>query len=59
MQAEGKGLEERTAQFAARVVNVCEAIPSERLKSGHLKDQKSNHSLSNATGMIPQNMLRQ
>ena len=39
MQAKGKGLEERTAQFAARVVNVCEAIPSERLKSGHLKDQ--------------------
>ena len=39
MQARGKGLEERTAQFAARVVNVCEAIPAERLKSGHLKDQ--------------------
>ena len=39
MEAKGKGLEERTAQFAARVVNVCEAIPAERLKSGHLKDQ--------------------
>ena len=38
MQKEGK-LEERTSLFAARIVNVCEAIPSERLKSGHLKDQ--------------------
>ena len=39
MQTKDKGLEERTAQFAARVVNVCEAIPADRLKSGHLKDQ--------------------
>ena len=39
MQGKGGGLEERTARFAARVVNVCEAIPSGRLKSGHLKDQ--------------------
>lgn len=39
MPEEGRGLEERTARFAARVVNVCEAIPSGRLKSGHLKDQ--------------------
>ena len=38
MQKEGK-LEERTSLFAARIVNVCESIPSERLKSGHLKDQ--------------------
>ena len=30
MQAEGKGLEERTAQFAARVVNVREATPTAR-----------------------------
>ena len=28
MQAKGKGLEERTARFAARVVNVCEAVPA-------------------------------
>ena len=39
MQEKGGGLEERTARFAARIVNVCEAIPSGRLKSGHLKDQ--------------------
>ena len=39
MQGKGGGLEERTARFAARVVNVCEAIPSGRLKSGHLKGQ--------------------
>ena len=38
MQKEGR-LEERTSLFAARIANVCEAIPSERLKSGHLKDQ--------------------
>ena len=38
MQKEGK-LEERTSLFAERIVNVCESIPSERLKSGHLKDQ--------------------
>ena len=36
---QGKELEERTAVFAVRIMNVCEAIPSERLKSGHLKDQ--------------------
>ena len=35
----GQRLEERTAQFAARIVNVCEAIPAKRLKSGHFKDQ--------------------
>ena len=34
-----KELEERTAAFAVRIMNVCEAIPPERLKSGHLKDQ--------------------
>ena len=39
MQKKEGRLEERTADFAARIVNVCEAIPSERLKSGHLKDQ--------------------
>ncbi len=39
MQEKGKDLGERTASFAARIVNVCEAIPPERLKSGHLKDQ--------------------
>ena len=39
MQEKGRGLEERTALFAARIVNVCEAIPPGRLKSGHLKDQ--------------------
>ena len=38
MQKEGR-LEGRTALFAARIVNVCEAIPAGRLKSGHLKDQ--------------------
>ena len=32
-------LAERTSAFAARIVNVCEAIPSERMKSGYLKDQ--------------------
>ena len=36
---QGKELEERTAVFAVRIMNFCEAIPSERLKSGHLKDQ--------------------
>ena len=36
---QGKELEERTAVFAVRIMNVCEAIPPERLKSGHLKDQ--------------------
>ena len=30
MQAEGNDLEARTAQFAARVVNVCEATPTAR-----------------------------
>ena len=35
----GQRLEERTAQFAARIVNVREAIPAKRLKSGHFKDQ--------------------
>ena len=39
MPEKGRGLEERTALFAARIVNVCEAMPSGRLKSGHLKDQ--------------------
>ena len=39
MPEKGRGLEERTALFAARIVNVCEAIPPGRLKSGHLKDQ--------------------
>ena len=36
---QGNELEERTSAFAVRIMNVCEAIPSERLKSGHLKDQ--------------------
>ena len=39
MPEKGRGLEERTALFAARIVNVCEAIPPGRLKSGHLKDR--------------------
>ncbi len=36
---QGKELAERTSAFAVRIMNVCEAIPSERLKSGLLKDQ--------------------
>ena len=39
MRDAASNLEERTANFAARIVNVCEAIPAGRLKSGHLKDQ--------------------
>jgi len=35
----GIGLEERIPLFAARCVNVCEAIPAKRLKAGHFKDQ--------------------
>ena len=35
----GKELEERIPLFAARCVNVCEAIPAKRLKAGHFKDQ--------------------
>ena len=35
----GQGLEFRIPIFAARCINVCEAIPAKRLKSGHLKDQ--------------------
>ena len=31
----GNGLEERIPLFAARCVNVCEAIPAKRLKAGH------------------------
>ena len=34
-----EGLEERIPLFAARCVNVCEAIPAKKLKSGHFKDQ--------------------
>ena len=34
-----QGLEERVPLFAARCVNVCEAIPAKRLKAGHFKDQ--------------------
>lgn len=33
------GLEERIPLFAARCINVCEAIPAKRLKVGHIKDQ--------------------
>ena len=33
------GLEIRIPLFAARCINVCEAIPAKRLKSGHFKDQ--------------------
>ena len=36
---ERQGLEERVPLFAARCVNVCEAIPAKRLKAGHFKDQ--------------------
>lgn len=36
---EKQGLEERVPLFAARCVNVCEAIPAKRLKSGHFKNQ--------------------
>ena len=36
---EGQGLEERIPLYAARCVNVCEAIPAKRLKAGHFKDQ--------------------
>ena len=36
---EKQGLEERVPLFAARCVNVCEAIPAKRLKAGHFKDQ--------------------
>ena len=36
---EGQGLEERIPLYAARCVNVCEAIPAKRLKAGHVKDQ--------------------
>ena len=39
MQGLNNNLEERTADFAARIISVCEAIPAKRLKSGHLKDQ--------------------
>ena len=39
MQSMKNNLEERTADFAARIISVCETIPSKRLKSGHLKDQ--------------------
>jgi len=35
----GTGLEERIPLFAARCVNVCEAIHAKRLKAGHFKDQ--------------------
>ena len=35
----GIRLEERIPLFAARCVNVCEAIPAKRLKAGHFKDQ--------------------
>ena len=35
----GYSLEERIPLFAARCVNVCEAIPANRLKAGHFKDQ--------------------
>ncbi len=35
----GQGLEERIPLYAARCVNVCEAIPAKRLKAGHFKDQ--------------------
>jgi len=35
----GISLEERIPLFAARCVNVCEAIPAKRLKAGHFKDQ--------------------
>jgi len=35
----GNSLEERIPLFAARCVNVCEAIPAKRLKAGHFKDQ--------------------
>lgn len=35
----GKRLEERIPIFAARCVNVCEAIPAKRLKAGHFKVQ--------------------
>ena len=38
MQKE-QGLEFRIPLFAARCINVCEAIPAKRLKSGHFKDQ--------------------
>ena len=36
---EKQGLEERVPLFAARCVNVCEAIPAKRLKAGHFKDR--------------------
>lgn len=36
---ERQGLEERVPLFAAKCVNVCEAIPAKRLKAGHFKDQ--------------------
>lgn len=32
-------LEERTAQFAARIIKVCEAMPPDRLQSSHIVDQ--------------------
>ena len=35
----GQGLVERIPLYAARCVNVCEAIPAKRLKAGHFKDQ--------------------
>ena len=35
----GQGLEERIPLYAARCVNVCEAIPAKRLKAGHFKDR--------------------
>ena len=38
MQKE-QGLGFRIPVFAARCINVCEAIPAKRLKSGHFKDQ--------------------
>lgn len=39
-------LEKRTARFAARCINVCEAIPGNHLGSEHIKDQLFRSSTS-------------